>query len=127
MVIDLKGDSQEILASLNHCAEKYGTGDSEIPVRHFTVREDQATFAFNPFQLPCWQELGSFQRTDVLCGALGLIHGTEYGKGYYTSANASLLHATLNAYPDVGVSRVGRSNRLHRWSPKSPWTVCETG
>ncbi|MCA9078704.1 MAG: TraM recognition domain-containing protein [Planctomycetaceae bacterium] len=102
MVIDLKGDSQEFLSSLQHCADRYGNDGSPIPVRQFTVREDHATFAFNPFQLPCWQRLNLFQQTDVLCGALGLIYGTDYGRGYYSSANASVLHATLKAYPDVG-------------------------
>ena len=102
LVIDLKGDSQEILASLRHCANKYGKDGSPIPVRQFSVREDQSTYAFNPFQLPCWQKLSLFQRTDVLCGALGLIYGTDYGRGYYSSANASILLATLNAFPDVG-------------------------
>ena len=65
-------------------------------------RQDQATFAFNPFQLPCWQQLQLFQKTDVLCGALGLIYGTDYGRGYYGSANASILLATLRAFPDIG-------------------------
>ena len=102
LVIDLKGDSQEILASLRHCANKYGEGDTHIPIRQFSVREDQATFAFNPFQLPCWQQLQLFQKTDVLCGALGLIYGTDYGRGYYGSANASILLATLRAFPDIG-------------------------
>ena len=102
VVIDLKGDSQEILSSLQHCARRYGTEGSPIPVRQFTVREDHATFAFNPFQLPCWQRLNLFQRTDVLCGALGLIYGTDYGRGYYSSANASVLYTTLKAYPEVG-------------------------
>lgn len=102
MVIDLKGDSQEMLSTLQHSAQRYGAEGSPIPVRQFTVREDHATFAFNPFQLPCWHRLNLFQRTDVLCGALGLSYGTDYGRGYYSSANASVLYATLKAYPDVG-------------------------
>ncbi len=99
MVIDLKGDSQEILASLKSAASRYG---KQIPLRYFTIREDQSTFAFNPFQLPCWNRLNLFQRTDVLCGALGLVYGTDYGRGYFSSANAMVLHATLKHYPDVG-------------------------
>lgn len=102
VVIDLKGDSQEILSTLKHSAKKYATDGSPIPVRHFTVREDQATFAFNPFQLPCWQQLNLFQRTDVLCGALGLNYGTDYGRGYYSSANATVFYATLKAFPEIG-------------------------
>lgn len=99
MVIDLKGDSQEILASLKSAAGRHG---GQIPVRHFSIREDQSTFAFNPFQLPCWQRLNLFQRTDVLCGALGLVYGTDYGRGYFSSANAMILHATLKHFPDIG-------------------------
>lgn len=99
MVIDLKGDSQEILASLKAAACR---SDKEIPLRYFTIREDQSTFAFNPFQLPCWNRLNLFQRTDVLCGALGLVYGTDYGRGYFSSANAMVLYATLKHYPDVG-------------------------
>ena len=99
MVIDLKGDSQEILASLKSAASRHG---QQIPLRQFSIREDQATFAFNPFQLPCWNRLNLFQRTDVLCGALGLVYGTDYGRGYFSSANAMVLHATLKHYPDVG-------------------------
>lgn len=99
MVIDLKGDSQEILASLKSAASRHG---QQIPLRQFSIREDQSTFAFNPFQLPCWSRLNLFQRTDVLCGALGLVYGTDYGRGYFSSANAMVLHATLKHYPDVG-------------------------
>ena len=99
MVIDLKGDSQEILASLKSAASRHG---KQIPLRYFSIREDQSTFAFNPFQLPCWNRLNLFQRTDVLCGALGLVYGTDYGRGYFSSANAMVLHATLKHYPDVG-------------------------
>ena len=102
MVIDLKGDSQEMLSSLNACARRFGTPDQPIPVRHFSTREDHSTFAFNPFQLPCWKHLNLYQRTDVLCGALGLTYGTDYGRGFFSSANASVLHATLRATPDVG-------------------------
>lgn len=102
LVIDLKGDSQEILESLRHCSNKYGESGAPIPIRQFSVREDQATFAFNPFQLPCWQKLQLFQKTDVLCGALGLIYGTDYGRGYYGSANASIVLTTLNEFPEVG-------------------------
>ena len=102
MVIDLKGDSQEMLSSLKQCSHRFGTAGQPIPLRYFSVREDHATFAFNPFQLPCWKHLNLFQRTDVLCGALGLTYGTDYGRGFFSSANAAVLHATLRATPDIG-------------------------
>ena len=94
MVIDLKGDSQEMLSSLNECARRFGTPSQPIPVRHFSTREDHSTFAFNPFQLPCWKHLNLYQRTDVLCGALGLTYGTDYGRGFFSSANACLLYTS---------------------------------
>ena len=100
MVIDLKGDSQEMLASLQIAAQR--TDGPPIPIRYFSIREDQATFAFNIFQLPCWTQLNLFQRTDVLCGALGLVYGTDYGQGYFSSANAAVLYTTLRHFPDIG-------------------------
>lgn len=102
MVIDLKGDSQEILQSLRACADRQAEQGHNIRVRHFSTREDYSTFAFNPFQLPCWDRLNLFQRTDVLCGALGLTYGTDYGRGYFSSANAAVLHATLQSFPQIG-------------------------
>ena len=102
MVIDLKGDSQEMLSSLKQCSQRFGTAGQPIPLRYFSIREDHATFAFNPFQMPCWKQLNLFQRTDVLCGALGLTYGTDYGRGFFSSANAAVLHATLRATPDIG-------------------------
>ncbi len=102
MVIDLKGDSQEILQSLRVCAARQAAHGNNIRVRHFSTREDYSTFAFNPFQLPCWERLNLFQRTDVLCGALGLTYGTDYGRGYFSSANAAVLHATLQNFPQIG-------------------------
>lgn len=121
MVIDLKGDSQEMLSSLNECARRFGTPSQPIPVRHFSTREDHSTFAFNPFQLPCWKHLNLYQRTDVLCGALGLTYGTDYGRGFFSSANAAVLHATLRATPDVGsfaelsdrIAFVTKSSKAH--------------
>jgi hypothetical protein len=101
MVIDMKGDSQEILSSLEQSARSLRKDDHPIPLKHFSVRDEHSTYAFNPFQLPCWKQLNLFQRTDVLCGALGLTYGTDYGRGFFSSANASVLHATLQNYPSV--------------------------
>ena len=102
MVIDLKGDSQEILQSLRACVARQAERGHTVRIRHFSTREDYSTFAFNPFQLPCWDRLNLFQRTDVLCGALGLTYGTDYGRGYFSSANAAVLHATLQNFPQIG-------------------------
>ena len=44
MVIDLKGDSQEMLSSLKQCSQRFGTAGQPIPLRYFSIREDHATF-----------------------------------------------------------------------------------
>ncbi len=102
MVLDLKGDSQELLQTMKcgiaTARDLYGI---DIPIRYFSLREDQSTFGFNPFLLPCWTELNDLQKTDILCGALGLNYGSEYGEGYFSSANASVLFATVRNFPEV--------------------------
>ena len=88
MVLDLKGDSPELLQTLYHgakTAKELAKSRRTMPVRYFTLREDQATYAFNPFRLKCWQQLNSLQRADILCGAMGLIYGSDYGEGYFSS------------------------------------------
>ena len=102
MVVDLKGDSQELLSSLRQAAQQ---GESQaggrIPVKYFTTREDEASFALNPFRFECWNRLNAFQKTDILCGALGLVYGTNYGEGYFSSANSAVLYATLSHFPET--------------------------
>src|SRR5690606_27511160 len=46
-------------------------------------------------------ELSLFQQTDILCGALGLTYGVDYGEGFYSSANAAVLYHTMKAAPDA--------------------------
>ncbi len=40
-------------------------------------------------------------KTDILCGAAGLIYGTHYGAGWYSAANAAVLHYAIKRFPDV--------------------------
>ncbi len=102
MGLDLKGDSQELLQTIRSGAstakELY---DVDIPIRFFSLRGDQATYGFNPLRLPSWHKLDDLQKTDILCGALGLIYGSDYGEGYYSSANASVLYATVRHFPEI--------------------------
>jgi hypothetical protein len=102
MVLDLKGDSQELLQTIR-CGAATATelSGTHVPIRYFTLRDDQATHGFNPFSLPCWNRLNDLQKTDVLCGALGLNYGSDYGEGYFTSANAAVLYATVGHFPDI--------------------------
>tara|TARA_R110002049_G_scaffold309101_2_gene516911 strand:- start:37138 stop:39807 length:2670 start_codon:yes stop_codon:yes gene_type:complete len=102
MILDLKGDSQELLQTVR-CGVKTAKelDDVEVPIRYFSLRDDQATYGFNPFRLSSWQLLNDLQKTDILCGAMGLIYGSDYGEGYYSSANASVLYATVRHFPNV--------------------------
>ncbi|MCG8649051.1 MAG: TraM recognition domain-containing protein, partial [Pirellulales bacterium] len=102
MVIDLKGDSPELLQTIKHGAAAAKTlHNIEVPIRYFTQRENHATYAFNPFRLACWDQLNNLQKTDILCGAMGLIYGSEYGQGYFSSANALVLYTTISNFPMV--------------------------
>ncbi|MCA9166399.1 MAG: TraM recognition domain-containing protein [Planctomycetales bacterium] len=106
MLIDMKGDSHELFEAGREGAKAakllYGV---EVSVGYLNDRPDEPTFAFNPFQLRAWGKLTDLQKTDVLCGGLGLIYGSDYGEGYYSSANASVLYATIRHFPDVGSFR----------------------
>lgn len=102
MVLDLKGDSPELLQSLRHGAKTAkALNGIDVPIRYFTQRDDLATYGFNPFKLPCWNRLNELQKTDILCGALGLNYGSDYGEGYFSSANASVLYATVSHFPEI--------------------------
>ncbi|MEM8669257.1 MAG: TraM recognition domain-containing protein [Planctomycetota bacterium] len=102
MVLDLKGDSPELLQTLKQGAKTAkALNGIDVPVRYFTQRDDLATYGFNPFKLPCWNRLNELQKTDILCGALGLNYGSDYGEGYFSSANASVLYATVSHFPDI--------------------------
>jgi len=102
MVLDLKGDSPELLQTLKQGAKTAKELKGiDVPIRYFTQRDDLATFGFNPFKLPCWNRLNELQKTDILCGALGLNYGSDYGAGYFSSANASVLYATVSHFPEI--------------------------
>ena len=102
IVIDLKGDSTELLASMKsaaiHARKQHGV---HMPLKYFSNQSDKSTHAFNPLSQPFWNNLDLFTRSDVLCAALGLSYGTDYGKGFYSSANAAILHHTLKTFPNI--------------------------
>jgi len=102
MVLDLKGDFPELLQSIRHGAKTArDLNGIDVPIRYFTQRDDLATYGFNPFKLPCWSRLNELQKTDILCGALGLNYGSDYGEGYFSSANASVLYATVTHFSEI--------------------------
>jgi hypothetical protein len=106
IAIDLKGDSHELFAAMLTGAERARQEKKlAVPVKFFTNKPQQSTFAFNPLTQPYWKSLGRYVKTDILCGALGLTYGADYGEGYYSSANSAVLYQTIKQYPEVGTFR----------------------
>ncbi len=102
IVLDLKADSLELLATLQAAAEDVRRQRGQtLPLRYFSNQADRATFAFNPMTQPFWSRFDLLTRTDILCGANGLTYGTDYGQGYYSSANAAILFHALKTFPHV--------------------------
>ena len=102
IVLDLKADTHELLASLESAAQKVRDERGvNIPLKYFSNQPDRATFGFNPMTQPYWSNFDLLTRTDILCGANGLSYGSDYGQGYYSSANAAVLHQTLRMFPHV--------------------------
>ena len=101
MVLDLKGDSMEMFHSVV-AGLKQSKDSCMKKIKFFSTLQDEASFAFNPFESKLWQRLNETQRIDVLCGAMGLIYGTGYGAGYYSAANQEILQAVMFHFPQVG-------------------------
>ncbi|MDZ4779085.1 MAG: TraM recognition domain-containing protein [Planctomycetia bacterium] len=102
VVLDLKADSLELLASLQIATDvarrRFGL---PMPLKLFSNQRTKTTYAFNPMQQPFWSKFDLLTRTDILCAANGLTYGTDYGAGYFSSANAAILYHTLKTYPHV--------------------------
>ena len=102
IVLDLKGDSLELLASLQSAAEHVRQQRGlPMPLKCFSNQADKATFAFNPMTQPFWTNFDLLTRTDILCAACGLNYGADYGASYFSSANAAILHHALKTFPEV--------------------------
>ena len=102
IVIDLKADTLELLATQIAAAERLERERGlRIPVKCFSNQADHATFAFNPMMQPFWDKFDLLTRTDILCGANGLTYGTDYGAGYFSSANQAVLYHALKSFPHV--------------------------
>jgi hypothetical protein len=71
------------------------------PFRWFTNELGRSSYVFNPLMQAHFGQLTLYQRTDVLTAAMGLQYGTDYGRGYYSDANAQLLYKALERRPDV--------------------------
>jgi hypothetical protein len=96
VVIDLKGDDHALFENCRLEAEQAG-----MRFRWFSNELGQATFAYNPLLQAHLRELSLYQRTDLLTASLGLQYGTDYGRGYFSDANAELLYHALRARPEI--------------------------
>jgi hypothetical protein len=102
VVLDLKADSLELLATLQTAAERVRNERRiAMPLKFFSNQATKATFAFNPMTQPFWKNFDLLTRTDILCAANGLSYGTDYGAGFYSTANAAILHHAMQVFPDV--------------------------
>ncbi|MHC4880385.1 MAG: TraM recognition domain-containing protein [Planctomycetota bacterium] len=106
IVIDLKADSHELLATLSAAArDRSQITGRPVPIKHFSNQATLSSFACNPMMQPYWLSMDPYVRTDILCAALGLNYGSDYGEGYYSSANAAVVYQTLRSYPDTKTFR----------------------
>jgi hypothetical protein len=96
VVVDLKADDLALLEGVRREARA-----ADLRFRWFTNELRRPTYAFNPLLQSHYSELSLYQRTDVLTSALGLQYGTDYGRGYFSDANAELLHRALKVRPDA--------------------------
>lgn len=102
IVVDLKADSLELLATLQSCQEFMRREKNiEMPLKYFSNQVGKSTYAFNPLTQPFWNDFDLLTRTDITCGASGLTYGTDYGAGYYSSANAAILYHAFKTFPNV--------------------------
>jgi hypothetical protein len=102
IVLDLKADTLELLAALRAAAEAVRRERGLVmPLRTFSNQAGMATFAFNPMTQPFWPNFDLLTKTDILCGANGLTYGTDYGAGFYSSANAANMYQALKTFPHV--------------------------
>ncbi len=102
IVLDLKADTLETLATMRAASEEHAArGGRELPLKVFSSQNSLPTHGFNPLGIRFWNEFTLYQQVDILCGALGLIYGSDYGEGYYTSANAETCYETLRRFPNI--------------------------
>jgi hypothetical protein len=106
IAVDLKADSLELFATLIAAREKLAQRTGKLlPIKYFTNQSHLSTNAFNPLTQPYWNDFDPYSKTDILCGAAGLLYGTDYGPGWYSAANAAVLHHAMKRYPNVSTFR----------------------
>ena len=102
IVLDLKADSLELLGSLQASVERVRKKSGmPMPLQVFSNQNHRHTVAFNPMTQPFWNRFDLLTRTDILCAANGLNYGTDYGQGYYSSANAAIVFHAMKTFPHI--------------------------
>ncbi len=102
VVIDLKADKHEILASCIAASRAYTERTGKVlPVRLFSMEAGQQTHMFNPFLAPAWCKLPQQQQTEILCNSLGMNYGPGYGRSFYSDSGAALINAALRSRPEM--------------------------
>jgi hypothetical protein len=101
IVLDLKGDDMALFENVRLEAKEATKRLKRVfpdephagyPFRWITTDRSCSTFAFNPLTQPYFRSLTDDQRADLLISGLGMDHGTDYGRGFYTDANWHVLH-----------------------------------
>lgn len=98
IVIDLKGDSPELYYAAQAAVQAFRP---ETKMQFFSLENKTRTHIFNPFLTRGWTDLGLSERDDILATCCGLVYGFDYGKGFFTSCNAAVIHAANLANPDA--------------------------
>ncbi|MDQ3331442.1 MAG: type IV secretion system DNA-binding domain-containing protein [Planctomycetota bacterium] len=93
VVIDLKGEPS-LFHNTRIEAERAG-----LPFRWFTTVPGHSSHSFNPLRQTHWARLSPVQRTQVLLQGLSLDYGLDYGKGFYTAMNETVLLNLIKGYP----------------------------
>ncbi|MDZ4848518.1 MAG: type IV secretion system DNA-binding domain-containing protein [Pirellulaceae bacterium] len=102
IVLDLKGDSTELLAALDAARRQSPKiGGDEMPLRVFSMENGVRTFAFNTFLTKGWTDLSILERTDIICSSLGLDYGSGFGPDFFRGCNSSVIQAGNIINPHV--------------------------
>lgn len=100
--LDPKADSLESFATIMTAREKvYARTGKLMPLKVFSTQNHLPMHGFNPFSVKNWHNFNTYQQTDILCGALGLAYGPNYGESHFQAAMSEVLNATLKGFPPV--------------------------
>ena len=106
IVVDLKADSNELLATMIAAADKHrAAGRVELPLKYLSTQEDLPSYAFNPQTQAFWKQFNTFSKTDLLTGATDLNYGTDFGAAFFSAANEGVVNLSLESSPDAETFR----------------------